>query len=113
MLRAGPERTHMRNATFQEGMRSEALWVQTVQRTGTLHLLPHGPAGKTHPVAIGFAVTEQLFGTLRLSVYHEPYQIVEEQTLLDRRAGDLLDLCDDLPLRRLRTNWISVPTEIR
>jgi hypothetical protein len=49
-----------------------------IQRTGTLHLLPHGPAGKTHPVVVGLVVTEQLFGTLCLSVDHEPYQIVEE-----------------------------------
>ena len=90
VLRAGPERSHMRDATLLEGMRAEAIGVQTVQRAGTLHLLPHGSAGKTHLVTVGLAVIEQLLGTLCLSVDYKPCQIVEEQTLLDCRAADLL-----------------------
>ena len=68
-------------------MRAKALGDQSVKLARTLHLLTDGPTGETHPVNVA----------LCLGVDHEPYQVVGEQTLLDCRDADLVDLRDDFP----------------
>jgi hypothetical protein len=68
-------------------MRAKALGDQSIKLARTLHLLTDGPTGETHQVNVA----------LCLGVDHEPYQVVGEQTLLDCRDADLVDLRDVFP----------------